>query len=362
MSVKLYFSVNIGGVLSPKPGQMDDEYDYENITWNTDQVNINKSKKYIVLAHVDWDGQKLISIEKEMEMSFFLSKTELEKIKKENSNYFKNLKRKKRDSSIEKPHDLFIPDTKWEMALSALEMGKYPLFIGPKGCGKTAAAMYLAKMTGRLFFPINCGALVKPKQALVGTIQAKDGSTFIQKSEFLKFFTSDEDVLIYLDELSRLPMTAVNYLMTILDRIQSYIYVEEQGERIYKGKKVVFAAAANFGREYTDTRNLDGAFMDRFIKITLDYLEEEEEIKLLGQRAPAVHDTDLKSLVKNANNCRQNSNLQVAVSTRQLIDMAHFLEKGFTLQEVFDELFVNLFYNGGMDERDTVKMLINGTM
>jgi nitric oxide reductase NorQ protein len=234
--------------------------------------------------------------------------------------------------------------------------------IGPKGSGKTSTAYDLAKATKRNFFPINCGAIFKPKQTLVGTVQAKDGSTFLIDSEFMKHYTSTEPTLIFLDEISRIPQRAANYFMTILDRLQSYLYVEEKGERVYKGKDVCFIAAANFGYEYTDTRNVDGALMDRFIKFMIDYLPEEEEIKLLGERAPKAQPGDIKSLVKNANICRTTENLRVGVSTRQLIDMSHYLEAGFSFREIIDEIFINLFFNGTMDERELVKKMLEGTM
>lgn len=360
MSVKLYFQVKKGN-LTPLPEQLDAEHDYESIKWKFSPTTkkIPTIDLYQMLAIVNWETQEIIEIELELAFTDYISATKKEEIKQENLKYFQKLKKKIRQNILTKPSDLYISETTWELICASLTIGKYPLLIGPKGCGKTSTAQGLADATKRNFFPINCGAIFKPKQTLVGTVQAKDGSTFLVDSEFMKHFTSTEPTLIFLDELSRIPQSAANYFMTILDRKQSYLYVEEKGERIYKGPNVSFIAAANFGYEYTDTRNVDGALLDRFIKFLINYLPENEEVQLIQEKAPKANFSDIRSLVKLANQCRSKENLRVAVSTRQLIDMANYLETDFSINEIFDEIFVNLFYNGTMDERDTVKQMID---
>lgn len=268
-------------------------------------------------------------------------------------------------SKYEMPTELFVSDMNWNLVNSTLDLHKYPLFIGPKGCGKTQFAQSLAKARAMKFYAINCGAIFKPKQTLVGQMQAKEGTTFLLNSEFLTMFTDDceEGVLIFLDEISRIPPAAANYFMTILDRIQSYIYVEEEGKQVKRGKNVVFVAAANFGYEYSDTRNLDGALIDRFMKFMIDYLPEKDEVALITQRVPTAPSKDVKRLVDYATMFRKNAEkLRIAVSTRQLIDMAEFLPLGYDIKTIFDNIFINLFVNGSMDERDTVSKMIDSNM
>lgn len=336
----------------------------DSTTWVLPANYVLKEQECQFLANVDWNKKIIESITETYDQSYFISNSKKEALKKANLQFMADLNKKDLDLPIPiKPDSLYLSKIKWQFLTTSLMIGKYPLLIGPKGCGKTSTAYDLAKATERDFFPINCGAIFKPKQTLVGTVQAKDGSTFLVNSEFMKYYTSDKPTLIFLDELSRIPQGAANYFMTILDRLQSYLYIEEQGERVYKGKDVTFIAAANFGYEYTDTRNVDGALMDRFIKIMIDYLPEDEEIELLQNKAPKANKLDIKSLVKNANDCREaKDTLRVGVSTRQLVDMAHYLEVGFTLKDIVDEIFVNLFFNGTMDERDVVKKMFEGTL
>lgn len=359
---KLYFNL-IGKDVIALPGQLDSSYDYTTFQWDLPPTISFKEEKCAFLAYVDFEKKAILSIIEEFPASKFISTTLKNEIKKYNIQILEKTQRIEKDYLIPKPEELYLSDLKWDFLITSFKIGKYPLLIGPKGCGKTATAYELAKATERIFYPINCGAIFKPKQTLVGSIQAKEGSTYLVDSEFMTHYTSDKPTLIFLDELSRLPQGATNYLMTILDRLQSYIYIEELGKRVYKGKDVVFIAAANFGYEYTDTRNQDGAWLDRFIKFMIGYLPEELEIELISKRAKKASPLAVKTLVKNANKCRdQIDKLRVGVSTRQLIDMAHYLEEGFTLHHIIDEIFVNLFFNGTMDERDTVREMIKATL
>lgn len=261
------------------------------------------------------------------------------------------------------PDTLFIPKIKWNLLAVAVHKGKYPLLLGPKGCGKTEAAEAMANAKKLEFHPFNLGAASKPKQFFAGIMTATEKGTEFLPSDFLNAWQAEVPTMIFLDEITRLPQSASNYLMTILDRKQNYIYVEELGKRIYKSKQVHIIAAANVGMQYTDTRTLDGAFWDRFVKLSMDYLSKEEELKLLKQRVPGAPENQIKRLIGWANLCREKEkggDLSTGVSTRQIIDMADFLDCGISIDEVYQEIFMHLFINGQQDERDNVKSFISG--
>ena len=90
------------------------------------------------------------------------------------------------------PENLFINKTLWNFLNSTIDKKLYPLLIGPKGIGKTKTAYSIAKAKGMEFYSINCGAIFKPKQTLVGQTQLKGGETFLLESNFLKHFSSDK--------------------------------------------------------------------------------------------------------------------------------------------------------------------------
>jgi MoxR-like ATPase len=259
------------------------------------------------------------------------------------------------------PAELFINDKVWDLAAASLKLDKYVILLGPKGCGKTETAKQLGIACEMDFVSFNMGAAFKPKQMFAGMLQAEDGNTVFVESEFLKAFQATKPTLIFLDELTRTPQVATNYLMTILDRNQSYIYVEELGKRFYKSDHVKFICAGNVGSQYTDTRTLDGAFWDRFIKLPVDYLPKHEEEKLVMKRAPKSQRKHIQILIDRANKCREAEkagSITSGISTRQLIDMAHYLEIGFTMDDVFEHIFLNNFINGNNNEVEQVKAII----
>lgn len=263
------------------------------------------------------------------------------------------------------PKELFIDEKTWGIAVTCLKQDKYALLLGPKGCGKTETAKRLAEALDWDFAAFNMGAAFKPKQMFAGMLHAEDGTTKFIESEFLKAFRGNGDegkpTLIFLDELTRLPQAASNYLMTILDRNQSYIYIEELGKRIYRGKNVRIVSAGNIGSQYTDTRTLDGAFWDRFIKLTVDYLPAEKELELVMQRAPKADKKLVKALIQKAQKCRtaeKEGTLSTGISTRQIIDMANLIECGFTWEDIMDKVLINNFINGNNNEIEEASAIL----
>ena len=186
--------------------------------------------------------------------------------------------------------------------------------------------------------------LFKPKKMFVGgLIIGDDGKTKAVRSEFFKAFVSTKPTLIFLDELTRTPMVAANFLMTILDRQQSYIYDEDSGKRYNKGENVLFVAAGNVGFAYVSTQRLDTAFEDRFIKVRLNYLTTEEEAALIRARFPKVSRDAATQLAKVAEVLRlaeQKETLSVSLSTRQVLDAAAYIPLGYRLDEVIERVIL----------------------
>ena len=157
-------------------------------------------------------------------------------------------------------------------------------------------------------------------------------------------------------------MVAANFLMTILDRRQSYLYDEDSGARYNKGEDVLFIAAGNTGFAYVSTQRLDSAFEDRFIKVQLDYLTVEEESGLIRQRYPSVKPAEAAKLAEVAallRQAEQKEALTVALSTRQVLDAAAYLPLGYSLREVVEKVILTNYLIAGehLVARSLVQML-----
>ena len=246
---------------------------------------------------------------------------------------------------------LCISLKKWEFLCHTLYLKKYPFLLGPKGCGKSSVARELAEAMGMEYYAFDMGQAFKPKKLFLGGLVIGDeGKTKAVRSEFFKAFTSGKPTLIFLDELTRIPMVAANFLMTILDRQQSYLYDEDSGVRYVKGENVLFVAAGNTGFAYVSTQRLDSAFEDRFIKVQLDYLTPEEEAELILLRYPAVPAKTAALLTETARVLRyaeQKEALSVSLSTRQVLDAAAYIPLGYSLKEAIEEVILTNYVIAG---------------
>jgi nitric oxide reductase NorQ protein len=155
--------------------------------------------------------------------------------------------------------------------------------------------------------------------------------------------------------------------MTVLDGGQRYLRLDEaEGSPIVKvAEGVTFIATANIGSEYTSTRVIDRAILDRFVTIEMDVLNDEQEFGLLKFMFPEVNDYDLKAIAEISHHTRTQSmsdsgKVTAMVSTRASVEMAGLIYDGFDLFESAEISIFPFFSNdGGVDsERTYVKQLV----
>ena len=155
--------------------------------------------------------------------------------------------------------------------------------------------------------------------------------------------------------------------MTVLDQGQRYLRLDEQDGQatINVAEGVTFVATANIGNEYTSTRVMDKALMDRFTIVEMDVLDNVQELELLQYMFPNVDVDSLSAIAEIANTTRVESNsengkIDTAISTRSSVEMAGLMFDGFQLDEAASVCVYPQFSNdGGVDsERTFVKQLV----
>ena len=266
-----------------------------------------------------------------------------------------------------KPRELVMTDLKWKYLIRSAVRAKNIMMTGPAGCGKTMAAKALVKSLDRPDFYFNLGATQDPRATLIGNTQfAKDKGTFFSESSFVSAIKTPNAVIL-LDELSRAHPDAWNILMTVLDQGQRYLRLDEaEGSPIVKvADGVTFIATANIGNEYTSTRVIDRAILDRFVTIEMDVLTDEQEFGLLKYMYPEVNQDDLKAVAEIAHHTRtqamsESGKVTSMVSTRASVEMAGLLYDGFDLFESAEiSIFPFFSQDGGVDsERTYIKQLV----
>jgi hypothetical protein len=136
-------------------------------------------------------------------------------------------------------------------------------------------------------------------------------------------------------------------------------------ETINVADGVTFVATANIGNEYTSTRVMDKALMDRFITVEMDVLTDSEEAGLLQYMFPHVEPNLLENVSEITHTTRMeaksdNGKLSTGVSTRTAVELAGLLYDGFGLDEAAEvTIYPQFSDDGGIDsERTFVKQLI----
>jgi nitric oxide reductase NorQ protein len=266
-----------------------------------------------------------------------------------------------------KPKMLMMSELKWKYLIRSGVRGKNIMMTGPAGCGKTMAAKSLVNSLDRPDYYFNMGGTQDPRSTLIGNthFDSKKG-TYFQKSLFVEAITTPNSVIL-LDELSRAHPDSWNILMTVLDYGQRYLRLDESdgSETIKVADGVTFIGTANIGNEYTSTRVMDKALMDRFTIVEMDVLNEDDENTLLNYMFPSVDSTLLGNVAKIATLTRTESNSDTAritsgISTRTTVELCGLLYDGFTLEEAAEvSIYPQYDSTGGVDsERTFVKQIV----
>lgn len=266
-----------------------------------------------------------------------------------------------------KPKDLVMKELKWKYLIRSAIRGKNIMMTGQAGCGKTLAAKSLINSLDRPHYYFNLGATQDPRSTLIGNthFDSKKG-TFFSESLFVKAIQTPNSIIL-LDELTRAHPDAWNILMSVLDYGQRYLRLDEKdgSDTIKVADGVCFVATANIGNEYTATRQLDKALMDRFTTIEMDLLNEDEEFGLLRYMFPSIDETTISNVSKIAfltrsESMNDNPRISSGISTRTSVEIAGLLFDGFTLTEAADiTIYPQYDSSGGVDsERTFVKQIV----
>jgi len=155
--------------------------------------------------------------------------------------------------------------------------------------------------------------------------------------------------------------------MPVLDYGQRYLRLDEKEDQatINVASGVTFVATANIGNEYTATRTIDKALLDRFTVIEMDVLNKDEEFDLLKYMFPLVNRDLLDAVSSIAHLTRveshaENPRIDSGISTRTSVELAGLLFDGFELADAANiTIYPQYDAAGGVDsERTFVKQIV----
>lgn len=218
---------------------------------------------------------------------------------------------------------------------------KHIMLVGGAGGGKTHLAGQIAKALKIPFYPMSVG-LQTTKSDLLGFINATGG---YNDSPVRKAY--ENGGLLLLDEFDATHAGVV----TILNSLLANGHATFPDKIVEKHKDFVCMCACNtYGRggniDYIGRNKLDGATLDRFIVIDVDYDKGLE-------RNLANNDDWVDALDKIRENIASQG-IKMIISPRASMDGADLLEAGFDIKDVMEMVVYK-----GCDE-DIKKKITNG--
>jgi MoxR-like ATPase len=217
------------------------------------------------------------------------------------------------------------------------------------------------------------GSTQDARSALIGNTHfEKETGTIFSESTFVKAIQTPNAVIL-LDEISRAHHDAANIMMTVLDTLQRYLRLDEKkdSEVVNVASGVCFIGTANIGNQYTATRVMDRALMDRFsVKIEMDFLDKQSEFTLMINRFGIdTNDTNLVNTITSICDIsahtrdqyrQEDGKITNFVSTRAVCEMVELAKDGFSLKEIAESVIYPEFSSdGGVDsERTYIKQVV----
>ena len=201
------------------------------------------------------------------------------------------------------------------------------LVKGPQGCGKSTMPTQFAAVHNRPLATIEMGLFSEASQ-LFGSMVLENGQTYFKKGLFTNAITTPNCV-VHIQEINRPESDkTLNAMFSVLDESQRRMYIDDADQYIEVAPGVTFFATLNEGYEFVGTMPLDEALEDRFaLKMQLEYLPEAQEVAVLVQRT-GIDPKKANSIVKIANNLRNNAQTPMHISTRSTIEMSKLVNYG----------------------------------
>lgn len=223
--------------------------------------------------------------------------------------------------------DFYFDENVTPRVAAGVAAGMHVFMSGPTGCGKTELCYQLHAGIKKPLLRINLNGDAS-RATTVGEMRANP-----QQGTYFHYgalpTAMKQGLTLVLDEVDYGPPHILAVCNSVLDR--GSIYIEETGETINAQPGFSVIATGNTGGKgdvngnYTGTEVLNTAFLDRFpVKVTMSYLPEAEEIKMLINRFPKEDGKRIELMVKFATEVRTSfvkGALSLTLSTRKLIEI-----------------------------------------
>ena len=246
------------------------------------------------------------------------------------------------------PGQLF--HNKFEEVVKVLSLRLHPLLVGPAGSGKNVILEQAAKALKLNFYYVND---VTEEHKVMGFV---DANGKFQQTQFFKAFTKGG--LIMIDEMDNSHPSALLAINAALGTGYHQYLTFPDGILYESNPDFYLAAAANtYGtgsdQIYCGRSSLDGASLNRFLPIFIDYDKNLEQ--------NLVKNTSILNLFWQVRESINKNKIRHVISTRNIVNADRMLNSNmFTLNNIFDYTIIQSMSED--DLRMILKDLASGSM
>jgi MoxR-like ATPase len=240
--------------------------------------------------------------------------------------------------------DYIVSKPLMEIVNIAILLSKPLVIKGEPGTGKTLLAHSIARALGKELLIWNIKSTTKAKDGLYvyDTVQRLNDARFKDKDvsdirQYIKLgklgqsFTTDEQVVLLIDEIDKADIEFPNDLLNELDEMSFHIHELDEGVSAKHRPIVVITSNAE--------KELPDAFLRRCVFHYIEFPDEEMMERIVRVHYPDIQDKLVRDAIKKFYMLRQVDGLRKKPSTSELLDWIKALGAGgIDLEKITNEL------------------------
>lgn len=267
----------------------------------------------------------------------------------------------KKEDTIAQTKNIFLD---WGNVVSKLthcyRNGLFPILIGPKGVGKTAAIRKACEELGKEMYSVNFSLRTR-EYNLVGHYDTRpDGTICFTSGPLIR--SMQEGAALYLDEINVAEPAVLIRLDEALDFRKE---LNNDGNNIRAAEGWWVCSSINpLDRYHSGTHELPGQLLSRFpVRIYMTYPDPATEYEIVKMHVPEITRaaSDLQDLLLAINQLRE-QDLPYVPSIRESIALAKLLVSGIDVKSAVEMTLIDVYYQWDSSIVDSVKELLQSRL